>query len=77
MKKKVGYVIKELRKQRGLSQIYVAYRLNITVESFANIENGRVDINTERLEKIASILNTSASQILFSAESLNSTNGLV
>ena len=77
MKKKVGYIIKQLRKQRGLSQIYVAYRLNITVESFANIENGRVDINTERLEKIASILNTSASQILFSAENLNLPNDLI
>ena len=68
MKKEVGYVIKKLRKEQQLKQQYVAFKLGITTEAYANIENGRTDINTNKLRLISLILETKASVILFLAE---------
>ncbi|MCX2584743.1 helix-turn-helix transcriptional regulator [Pedobacter sp. MR22-3] len=68
MKKEVGYVIKKLRKEQQLKQQYVAFKLGITTEAYANIENGRTDINTNKLSMISLILGTKASVILFLAE---------
>jgi len=68
MKKEVGSVIKELRKEKQLKQQYVAFKLGITTEAYANIENGRTDINTSKLRMISSILNTKASLIIAFAE---------
>lgn len=68
MKKEVGYVIKKLRKEQQLKQQYVAFKLGITTEAYANIENGRTDINTNKLSMIGLILGTKASVILFLAE---------
>lgn len=68
MKKEVGYIIKKLRKEQQLKQQYVAFKLGITTEAYANIENGRTDINTNKLSMISLILGTKASVILFLAE---------
>ncbi len=58
MKKKVGYVIKKLRTEKQLKQHYIAFKLGITVEAYANIENGRSDVNTNRLNMISQIIGT-------------------
>lgn len=68
MKKKVGLVIKTLRKQQELKQHYIAFKLGITVEAYANIENGRSDINTSKLYLISLILGIKASKMIKSAE---------
>ncbi|NTE05536.1 helix-turn-helix transcriptional regulator [Agrobacterium tumefaciens] len=68
MKKQVGSVIKELRKKKQLKQQYVAFKLGITTEAYANIENGRADINTNKLRMISLILNIKASLIIAFAE---------
>jgi transcriptional regulator with XRE-family HTH domain len=68
MKKEVGYVIKKLRKEQQFKQQYIAFKLGITVEAYANIENGRADINTSKLKMISLILGTKASIILALAE---------
>jgi transcriptional regulator with XRE-family HTH domain len=70
MKKHVGLVIKQLRNDNNLKQIYMAHKLNLTLESYANIEQGRVDINTEKLKRIATILGIQASEIISAAEAI-------
>ena len=52
MKKATGMVIKAVRKHLNYKQEFVANKLNITVESFANIENGRVGIELEKLHRL-------------------------
>lgn len=71
MKQKIGHIIKEIRLRQQLKQQYMAYKLGITVDAYANIENGRADINTNRLNSISLILNTKASTIILLAEAGN------
>lgn len=42
MKNEVGLVISACRKHCDLTQEYMAYKLGITVNTYANIEKGRV-----------------------------------
>lgn len=48
----------------------MAYKLGISVNTYANIENGRVDLNTEKLFTIAQLLGIRAHQILALAEEI-------
>ena len=71
MKKATGQVIKAFRKHLNYTQEFVAKQLNITVETMANIENGRVSIDIQRLYELSHIfkiplkdLVTLASEIL-------------
>ncbi|WP_113651508.1 helix-turn-helix transcriptional regulator [Pedobacter namyangjuensis] len=49
MKKSTGKVIKAFRKHLGYTQEFLADKLNITVPTLANIENGRVNADIEKL----------------------------
>lgn len=64
MKKEVGKIIKNLRSEKKLKQQFMAFKIGITVEAYANIENGRADVNTTRLKVIASILAIQAHVII-------------
>lgn len=55
MKKETGIVIRAFRKYQNYTQYFVANKLNVTVETIANIENGRVSIDIERLYKLSFI----------------------
>lgn len=46
----------------------MAFKLNITIHTYANIEKGRVDINTEKLTAIAQLFGINSHQILSLAE---------
>ncbi|WP_443947640.1 helix-turn-helix domain-containing protein [Pedobacter sp. AW1-32] len=46
----------------------MAFKHGITVEAYANIENGRFEINTSKLYLISLILGVKASKIIESAE---------
>lgn len=46
----------------------MAHKLGITVDTYANIERGRVDLNTEKLFAIAQLLGIRSHQILALAE---------
>lgn len=70
MKNEVGIVISVCRKQCNLKQSYMAHMLDINVNTYANIERGRVDINTEKLCAIAQLLGIRAHQILALAEEI-------
>ena len=49
MKKATGKVIRAFRKHLGYTQEFVADKLNITITTLANIENGRVGLDIEKL----------------------------
>ncbi len=68
MKKEIGIVIKLCRIHCCLTQCYVAYKLNLTINSYANIENGRVDINTSRLLTLAHLFGLKDHEVLELAE---------
>lgn len=70
MKTEVGIVISVCRKHCNLKQNYIAHKLGITVNAYANIERGRADLNTEKLFAIAQLLGIRAHQILALAEEI-------
>ena len=64
-KKQLGLRLKELRKQRGLSQSQLAELMGYKDHStLAKVETGVNDITVETLYKYASVLNVSVSDIL-------------
>lgn len=70
MKHEVGMVIKVCRKHCNFKQDYVALHLGLNVNSYANIENGRVDIGTGKLYALAQLFGLKAHQILALAEEI-------
>ncbi|MDQ8003819.1 MAG: helix-turn-helix transcriptional regulator [Pedobacter sp.] len=55
MKKATGKVIKAFRKHLSYTQEFVAEKLNVTTETIANIENGRVSVDIQRLYELSLI----------------------
>lgn len=53
------------RKELGLSQEYVAGLLDISVTSYRKIENGKTSLYNKKVLKLAEILDTSPSELLF------------
>lgn len=49
--------IKKLREFRAYNQAYMAANLDISQAAYSNIENGRTNININRLKAIAELLN--------------------
>lgn len=75
MQKELGIVIKACREHCGYKQIYVAHQLSISVNTYASIENGRVDSTISKLFVMAGLFRTSAHQILAMAEELFTEGG--
>lgn len=50
--------IKQIRKEKGLSQAAMAEKLHIALKTYQNIENGVTRIDLERLEQMAGVLET-------------------
>lgn len=48
--------LKELRKQRGLSQQFVSEKLGITQQAYSLIENGNRKLSVELAKALAAIL---------------------
>ncbi|AKR44371.1 helix-turn-helix domain-containing protein [Methylophilus sp. TWE2] len=61
--KHLGNVIKEVRKQHGLTIADVAERANISVGMFSKIENGHVSTSLETLEQVANALGVTLSRL--------------
>ena len=66
--KKVGYSIKQLRQERGLTQADFAKELNTSQSAVARMEAGKQNFTTEELLKIGKVLNR---KILSLSESLD------
>lgn len=59
--------IKEIRKSKGVSQTFVAKKLNISVSGYSMKESGKRPITTSELEEIANALEVPAT-IFFEQE---------
>lgn len=55
MKKETGLVIRAIRLRLGFKQEYVAQKLNISASLLGHIENGRTDLDIERLYQLAKV----------------------
>lgn len=56
--------IKELRKQKKLSQKYLSEKSGISERMLSDYENGIADISLNKLQNIASILNCAVSELI-------------
>jgi transcriptional regulator with XRE-family HTH domain len=71
MNAEIGKVVAVLREAHGLKQNDVSKRLGISTAAYANIERGRSDLNTGKLEQIASFYKIKPHQIIMLSEELN------
>ncbi|SDH84085.1 DNA-binding transcriptional regulator, XRE-family HTH domain [Aneurinibacillus thermoaerophilus] len=54
---KVHEMIRKIRKSKGITQIHVAEKLDMPVQTYNSYELGRRRITVELLREIASVLN--------------------
>lgn len=59
-----GHSIKKFRELRNYTQEYMAEMLGISQNAYSKIENGRTRLTTDRLKKIAGILEISVFLLL-------------
>ena len=71
IKLKIGYRIKELRKELGLSQEKLAYKAEVDRTYVTDVENGRRNVSIEILEKLTTALDISFSDFFISKEFKN------
>lgn len=58
-----GQNIRKIRRERDLTQEYMAFEMGISQKAYSDIENSKVKINLEILTKISNILNIKPSNI--------------
>jgi len=68
--------IKTYRKDKGHSQEYMAFKLNISQAAYTNIENQTSKLSVERLIEIAEILGEPLSGFFGESTNLNKENAL-
>ena len=51
----IGQKIKKIREIKGLKQEYMADRLDISQQSYSNIESNRIDVPFSKIEQIAEV----------------------
>ena len=76
-KMKVGDNIRTWRELKGLKQVDLAQRIDISPEALSNIENGVSKPNIERLEDIADALEIEVSQLLINPQQLFTFNNSI
>ncbi|KQB99264.1 helix-turn-helix transcriptional regulator [Pedobacter sp. Hv1] len=64
MKNATGKVIKAVRKHFNYKQEFLANKLHVTLTTLANIENGRVGLDLEKLYRLSLIFRVRAGDIL-------------
>ncbi|WP_273419352.1 helix-turn-helix domain-containing protein [Veillonella caviae] len=60
---KLGQRIKELRKQKNLSQEKFALQINLDRSYYTSVENGKRNVSIENIKKIADGLNISLEEL--------------
>ena len=60
---KLGNRIRELRKIKGVSQLELAYDMDMSMNTISGIELGKISPKIETLRKIAEKLNVSMSEL--------------
>lgn len=71
IQQKVGITIKELRKERGMSQETFAYESGIDRRYMSDIENGKRNISLDILERIADKLEIQLSSLFQRVEKIS------
>jgi transcriptional regulator with XRE-family HTH domain len=61
---KIGHKIKKLRELKNLSQENMAEELSMSVTGYGKIERNEVDVNFEKLEKIAQVFGVRVEDII-------------
>ena len=56
--------IRELRKERGLTQVELAKMLGVTQNAIYKLETGESDLNTKWMEKLSSAFNEKPEELL-------------
>jgi transcriptional regulator with XRE-family HTH domain len=64
MDSKIITRIRQTRLLKGYSQEYMAYRLNISQQSYSRMESGRQDLKIMQLETIAGVLEIPLTDLL-------------
>jgi transcriptional regulator with XRE-family HTH domain len=62
--KQIGENIKEIRRQKKVEVKDIASNLDISVQAYGRIENGKTDVNISRLFQISKFFEVSFSKIL-------------
>jgi len=62
VKSKIGQRLRELRKQKGLSQEKFSFECDLDRTYIASIEQGKRNVSIENIEKIAKALDMSVSE---------------
>ncbi|WP_395626202.1 helix-turn-helix transcriptional regulator [Daejeonella sp.] len=63
MKREIGNIIQTFRISCGFKQVYMAYNLGISTQAYANLEHGRSDLKSAKLQLIANLLGIRPYQI--------------
>ncbi|MCY0977329.1 helix-turn-helix transcriptional regulator [Chryseobacterium wangxinyae] len=58
-----GQSIRKIRRERDLTQEYMAFEMGISQKAYSDIENSKVKINLEILTKVSSILKIKPSEV--------------
>jgi transcriptional regulator with XRE-family HTH domain len=61
---KIGRKVRALRNEKGFSQEYVAFNLNISPKTYSNMENNKSNISINTLEKLAKLYDKNILDIL-------------
>ncbi len=64
MDSKINARIRQTRLMKGYSQEYMAYRLNISQQSYSRMESGRQDLKIMQLKTIAEVLEIPLTDLL-------------
>ncbi|MBO0365301.1 MULTISPECIES: helix-turn-helix domain-containing protein [Streptococcus] len=65
-------VLKELRKEKKLTQTELASKLDISQKSYSNWESGKAEPTLDNIIKLTKILDTTADELLGIDKSLSS-----
>ena len=55
--KKISERLKEYRLNHNLTQFEMANELHVSVTTYNHLENGHVNVNTDTVDKLSSLLN--------------------
>lgn len=62
--------IREIREEKGIRQVELAEMIGVTQSLLSQMENGKSEINTRRMEQIARALDVSIASIYFGDDDL-------
>ncbi len=62
--KSVGNYLKTIRIQKGYSEEYMSFKLNVSQSTISNVENGKIKIDIDRINEFCSVLEIDILQLM-------------